>query len=340
MKIRYRPSFRLFRPPIILLLLLSLLQLQPTAARPEILQEQDLNYHKAFYQGTRVGFETLLALLGYYESEEVKKGFNAEELIIDAEDEENQTQIKVVGLGLGRTGTTSLAMALEILGYSVVHDDEETELTDLFYAVNDLESIDSDEFHEILGLRGYNASFKTDYEWVQRHNEVKAILTVRDSPEKYVESWSIAAPFVDIMERIPFRWMSTVDALSDSFYSEYKEETTGGNPENYLDPAVLKEGYLEYIETIQAAIPSQRLLTFNVKQGWKPLCKFLKVEERDCPSIIPFPHVHTRAKLEGEMFFLRAVMIVWPLAILLPLYLAMKFGKLLSEMLHEKSKNE
>ena len=52
-------------------------------------------------------------------------------------------------------------MALEMLGYVVVHDDEETELTDLFSAA-EKEEIDSDEYHQILGLRGYNASFKTD----------------------------------------------------------------------------------------------------------------------------------------------------------------------------------
>lgn len=87
-----------------------------------------------------------------------------------------------MGLGLGRTGTTSLVMALEMLSYFAVHDDEETELTDIFYAVGE-GTIDSDEFHEILGRRGYNASFKTEYEWVQSHEEVKAILTVRDTPE-------------------------------------------------------------------------------------------------------------------------------------------------------------
>merc|ERR1712029_156353 len=99
--------------------------------------------------------------------------------------------------GLGRTGTTSVAMALEILGYRVVHDDEQPELTDL-YAFEDEEEIDADEFHEILGLRGYNATFKTaDYEWVAEHDEIKAILTVRVNAEKYVDSWMVAAPFMD-----------------------------------------------------------------------------------------------------------------------------------------------
>ena len=44
------------------------------------------------------------------------------------------TEIQVAGLGLGRTGTTSVAMALmihdTILGFSVIHDDEQPELTE------------------------------------------------------------------------------------------------------------------------------------------------------------------------------------------------------------------
>mmetsp|Transcript_25072 Transcript_25072/g.35837 ORF Transcript_25072/g.35837 Transcript_25072/m.35837 type:complete len:280 (+) Transcript_25072:120-959(+) len=277
--------------------------------------------------------------MGYYESEEVKEGMASGELIIDEEEDvDDQTQIQVVGLGLGRTGTTSLVMALEMLGYFAVHDDEETELTDIFYAAEE-GTIDSDEFHEILGLRGYNASFKTEYEWVQSHEEVKAILTVRDTPEKYVESWSIAAVFIDIVEQIPFRWMASVEALHESFFSEYKEETTGGNPDDFLNPEVLKRTYLEYIEEVQAAIPSERLLTFNVKQGWAPICEFLEVQQSDCPTV-PFPHVHTRAKLEGEMFFLRMITFIWPLAIILPFYCLMKCGKLVIEMLPLPHKNK
>eukprot|EP00957_Ditylum_brightwellii_P026546 2007763-Ditylum_brightwellii.AAC.1 len=74
-------------------------------------------------------------------------------------------------------------MALEILGYKVVHDDEQTEITDL-YAAEERDEIDLNKFHKILGLRGYNATFKTvGYKWVADHPEVKAIHTVRDNPE-------------------------------------------------------------------------------------------------------------------------------------------------------------
>ena len=114
--------------------------------------------------------------MGYYEEDEVKLGLETDSLIIDPADEEDQTEIKIVGLGLGRTGTTSLVVALEILGYAAVHDDEQTKLTDL-YAAEDRKEIDMDEFHEILGLRGYNATFKTaDYHWVEKHPEVRRSL--------------------------------------------------------------------------------------------------------------------------------------------------------------------
>ena len=300
--------------------LLLLQHYQQTAfARPSILQEQNLNYYKAFLQGVHVGFDSFIALMGYYESDEVKQGIESGELVIDEEEEQNQTQIKIVGLGLGRTGTTSVVMALEILGYNVVHDDEQTELTDL-YAFWEEDEIDIDGFHQILGMRGFNATFKTaGYEWVKQRDDVKAILTVRDTPEKYVQSWSVAAPFIQLMEQMPYRWMPTVHELYESLLAEYKVETTGGKPEDYLNATVLKHNYLQYIEKVQNAIPSERLLTFNVKQGWGPLCTFLEIEEGDCPDV-PFPHVHTRAKLEGEMFFLRAITWIWPLVFVLPLF--------------------
>jgi len=287
-------------------------------SRPTILNEQTLSYHQSFLSGVYVGFESFLALTGFYEEDAVSKSVQEETLIIDAEEEENQTTIQIVGIGLGRTGTTSLVVALEILGYTVVHDDEQTELTDLF-AAEERGDIDMDTFHDILGLRGFNATLKTaGHNWVAKHPEVKAILTVRDTPDKYVDSWLVAAPFIDMLYKRPFCWFSTVDELLPSLESEFREETTGGNPLDFLDRETLKDNYIEYINEVQHSIPSDRLLVFNVKQGWEPLCQYLN---KSIPEGIPFPHVHTRAKLEGEMWFLRIITYIWPLFISLPMAL-------------------
>ena len=269
-----------------------------------------------------MGVQTLLSLLGHYEDEDVKANLASKTLNVDEAEEEDQTSIQVAGLGLGRTGSTSLAIALEILGFTVIHDDEQPEITDIFEFWEE-EVIDMDEVNEILGLRGYNATFKTaDYEWLAKQEDVKAILTVRDNADKYVDSWMVAAPFIDILRSAPFKWMPTVEVLLPSFEYEFQGETTGGKPELYMDRDALKETYNAYNSRVQQAIPEERLLTFNVKQGWKPLCEFLDVP---IPEGIPFPHVHTRAKLEGEMFFLRMITWIWPLVLMIPLHLAISF---------------
>lgn len=293
-----------------------LFSLKTVSARPNDFNEQSRNKYLQYLDGVYVGFETLLALMGYYETDEVKTGVSNEKVIINPASIESQTEIKVVGLGLGRTGTTSLALALEILGYKVVHDDEQTELTDL-YAAEERGMISEDEMNEILGWRGYNATFKTaDQHWVAEHPEVKAILTVRDNADKFVDSWLAAAPFIRTIEQRPFCWMDTVQELMPSFQREFRMETTGGKPENYLDRETLRENYEQYIKRVQKAIPKNRLLVFNVKEGWEPLCKYLG---KPIPEDIPFPHVHTRIKLQGEMNFLHMITWVWPLAIIVPL---------------------
>jgi len=297
---------------------LTCIHFPSTSARPTNLQEQKQANWKSSLEGYYVGFETLLSLMGYDEDDEVTEYMNGDsELTIDAkENEEDQTTIQIVGLGLGRTGTTSLAIALEILNYQVVHDDEQVQLTDVLDAIEE-EKIDVDELHDILGLRGYNATFKTaDYNYVARHPEVKAILSIRDTPDKYVDSWLLAAPFMTMLEKRPYCWMRTVQALIPSFEEEYKHETTGGKPEDYLDRATLRANYVSYNRKVQEAIPADRLLVFNVKQGWEPLCEFLGIP---VPEGIPFPHVHTRAKLLGEMQFLELITWIWPLVGLLPL---------------------
>ena len=47
----------------------------------------------------------------------------------------------------------------------------------------------------------------------------------------------------------------------------------------------LEESYLTHIENVKQKVPDDRLLIWNVKDGWEPLCKFL---EKPIPNI-PVP---------------------------------------------------
>jgi len=47
--------------------------------------------------------------------------------------------------------------------------------------------------------------------------------------------------------------------------------------------------YETHNQNVRATIPPARLLEYNVKQGWEPLCDFLEISPTDCPTHVPFP---------------------------------------------------
>jgi len=62
-----------------------------------------------------------------------------------------------------------------------------------------------------------------------------------------------------------------------------------GFPEG-LDAAALARAFVAHNDAVKAAIPAPRLLTYQVTEGWEPLCRFLgaPVPEE------PFPHTNRR----------------------------------------------
>lgn len=221
------------------------------------------------------------------------------------------TRVKVNVVGLGRTGTTSLAAALDTLGYHVVHDEETGSLWDLYGAYYSGE-IDEDRLHERIGDRGYDVLFRFNtYKWASRHEDVKVILTTRDDVDKWVRSWLEVARLGDLLERPPFSWVPSARALVPLRRDLWKVVPTGGHPEEYLNPEYLRKGYELHARRVRATVPKERLLVFNVKEGWEPLCEFLEVPVPDTP----FPFINDKAKVRGMMLcydIMTTVFSIWP----------------------------
>jgi hypothetical protein len=57
---------------------------------------------------------------------------------------------------------------------------------------------------------------------------------------------------------------------------------------NLQDEHTAVADFQGHIEEARSYIPSHRLLVYEVKQGWKPLCDFLKVRVPD----EPFPRLN------------------------------------------------
>jgi hypothetical protein len=64
---------------------------------------------------------------------------------------------------------------------------------------------------------------------------------------------------------------------------------------------------------VRQRVPADRLLVYDVKSGWEPLCEFLGVEESD----EPFPHTNDTAEMRRRLRGIKAVSIAVPVTLTL-----------------------
>jgi hypothetical protein len=69
------------------------------------------------------------------------------------------------------------------------------------------------------------------------------------------------------------------------FWSEKGTFPNGHSPE------ALIEGFVAHNEEVKRIVPPERLLVWEVTEGWEPLCSFLGVDVPD----VPLPHANDRA---------------------------------------------
>lgn len=198
--------------------------------------------------------------------------------------------LQVIGAGLGRTGTLSLKTALEQLGFSQCYHMTEIfahpEHVPVWAAAGRGEPVDWEAL-----FQGYRAT--VDWpgcnfyrEFLERNPEARVILTVRD-PERWYDSakqtiYEVRTAFPSwarlVMPRMG-RFFAMVNALIwDGFF--------GGR---FEDRAYAIELFQRHNEEVRRNVPADRLLVYEVKEGWRPLCEFLGVP---IPEGQPFPHVN------------------------------------------------
>jgi hypothetical protein len=228
--------------------------------------------------------------------------------------------VKLAVVGLGRTGSTSFATALKELGYAPVHDDEiyGGEVSDLYGAMVS-GTMSLDDINTELGKRGFDAPVVSVHgyvEWAARAPDVKVILTVRDK-KRWAESWLSVTPAALLPEARPFRWVKSMQGLPGFHREIMMNVPSGGHPELYEDIPTLEAGYDAWVDFVTRTVPKERLLVFDVRQGWGPLCGFLG---RPVPTT-PFPHINDRVVVDTIIKAFVLVTWVWPLVFASPLLL-------------------
>jgi len=208
--------------------------------------------------------------------------------------------MQIIGAGFGRTGTLSLKIALEQLGFDPCY--HMAEVIAPRPGVNDGHLSAWADFaagRKPMDWRwlfqGYRATVdfpacKFYRDLTAIYPEAKVILTTRDA-EKWFKSWASLWAAVDEINQ-PGKVVRGREFFS---FTENLIRTGmfGGRIEHDSSIAEFNRHNAEVIATV----PPEKLLVFQVDQGWGPLCAFLNVPAPDTP----FPHVNEAAGMAEKM---------------------------------------
>jgi hypothetical protein len=192
--------------------------------------------------------------------------------------------VKVIGAGWGRTGTTSVAAALDRLGFGPVLQMQE------LWAHPDLAEL-WNQHHEGTqvewpsALRGWASTMDWPgcwqwQEFARLWPDAPVLLTVRD-PDSWYQS----------VIRSIHAWCAPGEDVGPPAIAElltYLWDTDFGGWDRALDKQHAIACYERHNAQVRAECPPERLIEFSVQDGWEPLCRALQVS-------VPaeeFPHLN------------------------------------------------
>ncbi len=217
--------------------------------------------------------------------------------------------IQVICAGLGRTGTLSLRAALEELGFAKCNHPLKVfaslDQARTWAAAARGEPVDWDRI-----FAGYGATVdmpgRVFYrELLAKYPEAKVILTVRD-PERWYDSVSQT---IDLLGNTFPKWtvllLSPRQRVFQRMLDRLRDRMFQGR---FEDQAFAIDVFTRHNEQVRRDVPADRLLVYEISQGWGPLCAFLGVP---VPEGKPFPHLNDaaafRAKINRDVLVVRTV---------------------------------
>ncbi|KZT51176.1 hypothetical protein CALCODRAFT_503875 [Calocera cornea HHB12733] len=195
-------------------------------------------------------------------------------------------ELTVIGAGFGRTGTSSLKEALEILGFGPCHHMSELVMKvgrcQAFIAAYNGEPTDWRKL-----MRGWASTVDdptSDFvpELMAAYPKAKVILTVRDTSEAWWKS------FQGTLAQMDSLWTGALVASIPPLFLFW---SVGRNTRTFRSKTYGSHGpeaYEKHNARMIELVPKEKMLVFNVKEGWAPLCKFLGVP---VPKV-PFPRTN------------------------------------------------
>jgi len=195
--------------------------------------------------------------------------------------------LAIIGSGFGRTGTMSLKRALEQLGFGPCHHMEEVlahpEQVPHWQTVAAGAEVDWEEVF---------ANYRSQVDWPGAHvwrqlaiayPDAKVIHTMR--PEE--QWWKSFSGTIAVLLSSPPQMPLPPHIRSMMEVARTIMMQTFGD--SWTDREAALTAYRDRTRQVREAIPPERLLVFDVGEGWEPLCRFLGVPMPEAP----FPHVNS-----------------------------------------------
>ena len=220
--------------------------------------------------------------------------------------------MQVIGSGFGRTGTLSLKAALEILGFDPCYHMEEVikrpSHVKLWQQIGQDQPVPWEAIFD-----GFQAT--VDFpassfyrELLAHYPDAKVIHTVRD-PERWYDS--TAETIYGAATHFPAWSLKLIPPLGH--FAEMQERLIWQKLFNgrFPDRPYAIKIFNQYTNNVRQHVPPEKLLVFQVKKGWEPLCTFLNLPVPD----VPFPHVNDREAMLRRFKLIRLIFTGLPWAV-------------------------
>jgi hypothetical protein len=218
-------------------------------------------------------------------------------------------RLEVIGVGMGRTGTNSLKLALEELGFGpCYHMKEVMDRSDRLKTWRRILDGGPANWDEVY--RGFRSTvdWPGAYYWQEladAYPKAKIILTVRD-PERWADSmyktmfqWPLRRR--NRFQRWGYAFLSVVNppAVAEARMLDrvWNRIFQGRDFTHLGDREFAVNAFLEHNAEVEAYITADRLLVYQVSEGWEPLCEFLGVPVPDKP----FPRVNDAKEFQKDI---------------------------------------
>jgi len=213
--------------------------------------------------------------------------------------------IKIIGAGFPRTGTNTLRESLEMLGFNKTYHMKQLlvhpENLHYWTTLRETHTTDWDGLYD-----GYEATVDFPcYPWykehMKRYPDAKVILSLRPFEDWYTSFsstiWKAQNPPPEqqaaMAERVASdprlqKVMKVMDFAKVAIIHDHFQD-------RFADKEYMENVFNDHNEEVKNYVPADKLLVYDVREGWEPLCKFLDVE---VPGE-PLPHTNKKEDFQA-----------------------------------------